>query len=297
MSAGRFTARSGDGTSPRVEDELTVRLRALPLSPSPDSQFMNDLRAQLVSIAPRIIAEAADDPAPVREPAGAGFLGRLRRPLLAFAGAAAVLVLLLGLAVWVSNGALPGQSLYGVKRASENFQLSVASGDSGRGKAYLQQATNRAKEASKLGSGQTSLLLSTLGNADTDGRMGMQLLGQAAVSQRSADPLSGIASWATAQQVRLTSLRDRLAAGAGRTRSQASLVMVQRIATRAAQLKSEVGCGCLSRTKTDELGPQPCTSCSVGTGPGLPSLPTRPGSPLPSVSLPSLGGTASPTPS
>jgi uncharacterized protein DUF5667 len=296
MGAGRFTARSGDSSS-QVEDELTARLRALPLSPSPDSRFLNDLRAQLVSIAPRIIAESADGPAPAREPAGAGFLASLRRPLLAFAGAAAVLVLLLGLAVWVAGGALPGQSLYGVKRASENFQLSVAGGDAGRGKAYLQQSTNRAKEASKLGSDHTSLLLSTLGNADTDGRMGMQLLGQAAVSQKSAEPLSGIANWAAAQQGRLTGLRDRLPAGAAKTRSQASLIMVQRIATRAAQLKGEIGCGCLSRTKADELGPEPCTSCPAGTQPGLPSLPVNPGSPLPSVSLPSLGGTASPTPS
>ncbi len=300
MGAGRFAARSGDGSTPNTEQELTARLRALPLSPTPDPRFRNDLRTQLVSIAPRIIAEAAeaaDAPAPVREPAGAGFLGRLRQPLLACGGAAAVLVLLLGLAVWVANGALPGQSLYGVKRASENFQLSVAGGDTGRGKAYLQQATNRAKEASKLGSDQTSLLLSTLANADSDGRTGMQLLGQAAVSQKSADPLAGVAGWASAQQDRLTGLGDELPAGSAKTRLQASLVVVQRIATRATQLKAELGCGCLSRTKADELGPLPCTSCPTGTLPGLPTLPTGAGSPLPSISLPSLGGTASPTPS
>lgn len=295
MGAGRFTARSGDGGSQQADDELTARLRALPLSPVPDSRFVGELRAQLVSITPRIVTESADAPAQIKEPAGARFLGRLRRPLLAFGGAAAVLVLLLGLAVWVANGALPGQSLYGVKRASENFQLSVAGGDAGRGKAYLQQATSRAKEASKLDGDRTSFLLSTLDSADADGRTGMQLLGQAAVSQRSADPLSGIAGWASAQQGRLAELRDRLPAGAARIRSQASLAMVQRITTRAAQLKSELGCGCLSRTKADELGPLPCTSCP--TGPGLPSLPTAPGSLLPSVSLPSLGGTASPTPS
>src|SRR5439155_23146175 len=65
-----------------------------------------------------------------------GVWGALRRPLVAIASAAAVLVLLLGVAVWMSSSSLPGDSLYGVKRASENVQLSLASGDAEKGRTY-----------------------------------------------------------------------------------------------------------------------------------------------------------------
>ncbi|HEX8767433.1 MAG TPA: DUF5667 domain-containing protein, partial [Jatrophihabitans sp.] len=216
MSAGRFTTRWGRRRGSATEAELISRLRELP-GPVPEARFKSELRAQLVAITARIVSESAADsteemPATAARSrtAGGRALRRLRRPLLALAGAATVLVLLLGMAVWMAGGSLPGESLYGVKRASENVQLSIAGNDTAKGQAYLQLARNRMREVAELLS-QTSampatgrvsadgrqvsphtasLISDTLASADDDTVNAMQLLGRAAVAQRSAEPLT-----------------------------------------------------------------------------------------------------------
>jgi hypothetical protein len=321
MGSARLSARPdrnrrGRGRS-AVERDLIERLRRLPTGPEPGPRFSHELRAQLVAITPRIVAESPSEAVTRRPAHPARFLRRMRRPLIAIASATTVLVTLLGLAVWVSHSALPGESLYGVKRASENFSLSLAGSDAGKGKAYLQQATSRATETAKLvaadghpqlTSERAKLLGDTLQSADSDTRNGLQLLGKAAVDQQSGAPLAGITDWVSAQRARLTDLQDRLPAGPARTRTQTSLALLQLVATRLAQWRSDLGCGCLSATRTDDLGPMPCASCRTLPTPspllsGLPTLPTVPsGQPstaapslLPSLSLPGLGGGASPT--
>jgi hypothetical protein len=246
----------------------------------------------------------------------------LRRPALVLAGASTVLVLLLGMAVWMSNGSLPGQSLYGVKRASENVQLSMAGDDVAKGQAYLQLAGNRVREAAKLLSQPSamvasggvnadgkrisprtaSLVTDTLASADDDTVHGMQLLARAAVAQLSKDPLSKMTTWWPGQNTRMTEVRNRIPAGALRTRVQASVLLLQRIATRTGQLAGAMGCPCLSRALVDELGPVPCTGCAAvpnptpGGGAGttlplpVPGVGSTPSGSLPSVSLPTLGG-------
>lgn len=290
----------------RSEDALIRRLRDLPAGPSPDLRFTSELRSQLVSIAPRIIAESASEHAGLggqANPSRAGFLGKLRRPLIAFVGAAAVLTMLLSLAVWMSHGALPGQSLYGIKRASENVHLSLADSDAERAKAYLQQATSRATETTKLvkATGQpqqpsghlANLLAATLGSADSDTRSGIELLGKLAVAQSSTAPITGINDWVSQQRGRLTELENRLPAGSARSRTATSLALLQRVATRLAAWQTALDCRCQSVSHSDELGPSP-----AATGPasgGLPSFPTSSTSPLPTLSLPALGGSPSPT--
>lgn len=309
MGAGKFSA--GSGSRRNTEAELISRLRQLPVGELPDARFKAELRSQLVSIAPRIIEESdGGTPSPAGRPARSGRLVMLRRPLIAFVGAAAVLVLLLGLAVWIAGGALPGQSLYGVKRASESFQLSVAGSDTDKGLKYLKFADSRASESRKLvGSGPVdqhtaSLIASTLRSADSDTRNGVRLLTGAAVSGVSADPLTRISSWLGPQHSRIAALAPRLPAGPARSQANASLALLQQVAVRIGQLRSELGCPCLSQAHTDNLGPLPCTGCSAkspnppGTGggsSGLPSLPTglpsTLGSPLPTApGLPGLGG-------
>ncbi|MDQ1743847.1 MAG: hypothetical protein QOE23_2186 [Pseudonocardiales bacterium] len=332
MSAGRFTTRWGRrhaaGRS-AVEADLVTRLRALPV-PTPEPRFKSELRAQLVAITARIVSESASadaDPAGSAAVVGSRATGgravrALRRPVLALAGASTVLVLLLGMAVWMSNGSLPGQSLYGVKRASENVQLSMAGNDVAKGQAYLELAGNRVREAAKLLSQPSAMVASggvsadgkrisprtaslvndTLASADEDTVHGMQLLGRAAVAQLSKDPLTKMTTWWPGQNTRMTEVRNRLPAGALRTRAQASVLLLQRIAVRTGQLAGAMGCPCLSRALADELGPVPCTGCaavprpSPGGGIGttlpvpVPGVGSTPSGSLPSVSLPTLGG-------
>lgn len=309
MGAGKFSANSG--TRRRVEAELVSRLRQLPVGELPDERFRAELRSQLVAIAPRIVAESAPVPAPStarprRVPSRRLVL--LHRPLLAVTGAAAVLVLLLSLAVWMANGALPGQSLYGIKRASENFQLSVTGSDTSKGQKYLRFAGSRASESSKLvGAGPASphtasLVASTLRAADSDTRSGVRLLTGTAVSGVSADPLTKISNWLGPQRTRIAALAPKLPAGPARNQATASLALLQQVAVRVSQLKAELGCSCLSTTHTDSLGPLPCPSCAAKS-PNTPGLPGGPGGPgggisgLPSLptGLPSSIGSAVPT--
>jgi hypothetical protein len=225
-----------------------------------------------------------------------------------------VLALLLGLAVWMAHGALPGQSLYGIKRASENFQLSVAGSDTSKGSKYLKLASSRARESGKLaGTAQTdphaaSLVASTLRSADADTKAGVRLLTSAAVSQVSPAPLATIPGWVTEQRARIAALAPQLPAGPARNQATASLTLLQQVATRISQLKAELGCACLSQAHSDQLGPMPCTSCAKrpnapglpgGTGggtSGLPPLPTGslPNTPSGGLSLPGLGGSGTP---
>ncbi len=329
MSAGRFAARSARRSGSSVEADLISRLRTLP-GPVPDAQFRSDLRSQLVAITARVVAEsgepAAASPSGVVAGAaarrsgafGGGALRALRRPALALAGASTVLVMLLGMAVWMAGGALPGQSLYGVKRASENVQLSMAGNDTAKGWAYLRLAGNRAREAAdllgkpaamvatggvtaggaRISPHTASLVTDTLASADADSRSGMQLLGRAAVAQLSKDPLTRVSDWFAGQRALLTGVRDRIPTGALHNRAQASLTLLQRIATRTAQLNSKMGCPCLAQALSDELGPLPCSPCGTvrnqkpGAGASLPVPVPGLGSttPLPSLSLPALGG-------
>ncbi len=315
MGAGRFGAHRPSGRSrDQAAADLISRLGELPPGPEPDDRFKAELRSQLVSITARVVTESAGDSTPGSEPSKArspnrpGLVRRIRRPLIAVAGSALVLIMLLGLAVWISSSALPGQSLYGVKRASENFQLSLAGDDASKGKAYLDQASRRAKEAARLVGGSTddptshasSLIRSTLATADADTRSGASLLSTVAINQRSASSLTLVSDWARDQASRLADLHARLPAGTARSQSEISIALVRKAADRAAQLARELGCGCLSTSRADELGPLPCTSCGrlgPSTVPVLPVLPTpsRSRSPLPGVSLPSLGGGPSAT--
>jgi hypothetical protein len=314
MGSARFSARSdrkrGSGRS-ATERDLVSRLRQLPPGPGPDAEFTSELRTQLVAITQRVVAESSPEAVPRRTARRAGFLRRVRRPLIAAVSAATVLVVLLGLAVWVSHSALPGQSLYGIKRASENFSLSLAGSDTGKGKEYLQQATSRATETNKLVSeptaplsGQlTKLLGSTLASADSDTSNGMRLLAKAALDNHSPTPLAGLSDWVSQQTARFTQLESRLPAGTAKTRTQSSLVLLQKVSVRLGQWKSEFNCGCLSLNHADAIGPLPCTGCrpqpkSTPSLSGLPPLPTGHATPssslLPNPSLPGLGGSSTP---
>ena len=55
-----------------------------------------------------------------------------------------------------STRALPGDTLYGLKRQVENVQLALAQGDVGRGRELLEQADARLGEAESLAAGEDS---------------------------------------------------------------------------------------------------------------------------------------------
>ena len=159
-------ARSRD---PRVQ-AVVGALASLPIAPPPDPAFRAELRAQLVAITPRIVAESAP-PAPAAATAAQTAATAktvptkpertrrfsLGRPLAVTASLVAVLALLLGGAVWMSRKALPGDTLYGLKRASESLQLATAGSDREKAQDYLDFAATRASRGPRPARGPADL--------------------------------------------------------------------------------------------------------------------------------------------
>jgi Domain of unknown function (DUF5667) len=300
---------------PRVR-ALVDALAALP-APAPRPQFRGELRAQLVAIAPRIVLEEPEPAGsmidivprtarPRPTPRGAravpvtptpakhsdNVLDRLRRlplarPLAIAASVVTVFAVLLGGAVWMSQKSVPGDALYGLKRASESFELATAGSDTERAQDHLKFAKTRAEEVQKLiGRSSTSaagarlsagggvdeataeLINSTLAAADSDVTSASSLLGKQAVKQASQTPLDALTTWAPGQLKRLDAIADSVPDPSLRTRTETSAHLVRAAVIRANELKPRVGCGCLDSSGNDSLGPKPCTTCSASATPG-----------------------------
>ena len=295
--------RRNDDPATSRDPQVRAVVGALATLPAPElrAEFRAELRAQLVAITPRIVADSAEAgrmvdivpaaparprPTPHGRPAarpvpasrgGArhadGVLARLRgtgfaRPLTVAASVIVAFALLLGGAVVMSRKALPGDTLYGLKRASERFELATAGSDVDKAKDYLEFAANRADEAKALsnrsGNAKTAQLIgTTLNSADSDVRSAARLLGTNAVQHRSAKPLAAMRSWAPGQERRLAALVAALSDPTLRAQAQSSLRLVRAAEARAVALAGKMGCGCLTTANADALGPKPCTTCSA----------------------------------
>lgn len=298
---------------------LVARLASLPSSPQPTAGFREDLRAQLVAVTPRLVAEGlTSDAAAAGSAVGLGRVRAtwrrvpLRRPLAVVGTLVIIFGMLLTGAVWLSSGTLPGDSLYGLKRASENVQLSLLNGDGARGKEYLTLAKRRAAEVAKLLSRASSLdapagvhaagginahtaqlVTDTLDDADADARNASRLLTGQAVRSSSHGPLQTLLSWAPDQASRMSGIVDRIPAGALHDRAVGSQQLAERVRDRATRLNGNLGCSCLTATSSDDLGPLPCTlPCNPpASKPVQPLTPAQTGAPAPP------GGGASTAPS
>ncbi len=297
---------------PRVR-AVVSGLAGLNVAAAPEPAFRAELRAQLVAIAPRVVAESGAAPATTKtaDPAAAATATATKaaaaevterkrrfsigRPLAVTASLVAVLALLLGGAAWMSRKALPGDTLYGLKRASESVQLATAGSDRAKAEDYLDFAATRATEARSLLSRSTaialgagplaggrvtsktaSLITDTLGSSDSDVRAAARLLNGAAARSATTSPLDTMNDWAPRQLTRLQALAAALPAGALRTRTDASAAVVTDALQRSAALAAKVHCACLTNARTDDLGPLPCSPCAAPGGTTGPADPTQP---------------------
>ncbi|MDP4500715.1 DUF5667 domain-containing protein [Nonomuraea turcica] len=156
----------------RVLEHLT-ELRRLPIGGAPEPSFRARLRAELLSGA--LAAERARPAAPKharRRPAR-------RRPLLShlatFGLAAAMMI-----SAFATYQAVPGDSLYPLKRAAESTLVRLSSDDAERGERELDSAKTRAKEvATLLGSSDGTLVGETLTEMEKSTRSGISRLKRA----------------------------------------------------------------------------------------------------------------------
>ncbi|MFG2379305.1 DUF5667 domain-containing protein [Streptomyces sp. NPDC048504] len=134
-----------------------------------------------------------------------------------------------------SSGALPGDSLYGLKRGIEDFKLNYLSdGDDQRGVAFLDQASNRLSEARRLierdRSGhldheQLGEIRRTLAGMTHDASEGHRLLHEAYEQDpNSLGPIQALSAFSRSHREAWGALRDRLPVQLGDVSDQVSSV-------------------------------------------------------------------------
>ncbi|GAA1152149.1 DUF5667 domain-containing protein [Streptomyces hebeiensis] len=118
-----------------------------------------------------------------------------------------------------SSDALPGDSLYQLKRGMEDFKLNLADGESDRGELYLDHASTRLGEARRLmerdRSGQLdheslTEIRRTLSGMKRDVTEGHRLLRQAYDKDGSIAPIATLSSFSSSHRQTWNGLRDRL---------------------------------------------------------------------------------------
>ncbi|MFR0358879.1 DUF5667 domain-containing protein [Streptomyces sediminimaris] len=252
-------AEQSEGPAPSTAAaEQTEQVRLLALTeclgelprPKLDPEVKAVQRAQLVAAFEAMLQESAggetaDPSLPVQRARGAhraSPLGKLRPRSRLTKGLAAG-----GLSVGVAAGAfggvaaasqdaLPGDSLYGLKRGIEDFKLNYMSeGDDQRGVAYLDQASTRLSEARRLmerGRGNTQLdheslgeIRRTLAGVTHDASEGHRLLHEA--YERDPDslgPIQALSTFSRSHREVWGALRERLPLQLGDVSQQVSSV-------------------------------------------------------------------------
>lgn len=118
-----------------------------------------------------------------------------------------------------STNALPGDTLYGLKRGMEDMRLDFADDDADRGKVYLDLASTRLQEARRLmergRSGDlddesVSELAKALSGMQQEASEGHRLLSAAYRKNGSLQPIETLSAFSTAHRQGWTELRDRL---------------------------------------------------------------------------------------
>ncbi|MFJ6212408.1 DUF5667 domain-containing protein [Streptomyces sp. NPDC092296] len=186
-----------------------------------------------------------------------------------------------GVAV-ASTGALPGDTLYGMKRSLEGWQLDWAGSDSERGSLLLDQASTRMQEAQRLvvrsgGAGGSSALLSpatveqlrtALADMHAEGTSGRQLLWAVYRSNGSLDPMRRLAVFAQSQDDQWSTLREQLPE------------QLSPVASQVTQLLDDMTADVeplhiLPRHRSDDDDQGPAGDYSSGDGPSATSGPER----------------------
>lgn len=221
------------------------------------------------------------------------------RAILVAAAALLVIVATAG-GVLASRDALPGDPLYGMKRAAESVGDALTLGDTARAERKLDSATTRLDEVQTLvtrgpATPDTQLLQSAIQDFDSSTGAGSRSL---LTSQDAGGPtgLSHLQTWASDQVARFSTLRTALPSDA-RSDVDGSITLLDRLVARTEALAARSSCTDLTSGTVDDLGPLPatgtCTPVAVPTGTRTASGGARSGAARSSV--PARSGRAAPT--
>ncbi|MFI5807836.1 DUF5667 domain-containing protein [Streptomyces sp. NPDC051561] len=132
-----------------------------------------------------------------------------------------------------SSNALPGDSLYGLKRGMEDLKLTMAGDESDRGQIYLDQASTRLQEARRLmdrgkaadlDHEQLGEVRRTLNGMKHDASEGHRLLYEAYERDGNIGPIQALTAFSQSHRDTWSNLRNLLPAQLGDVGSQVSSV-------------------------------------------------------------------------
>ncbi|WP_203988213.1 DUF5667 domain-containing protein [Virgisporangium aurantiacum] len=272
------------------------RVTTLPLVVEVDPEFRTGLRASLMARIEREgIGATASEPdveSPQRRKLGDLLpSGRTRSAIIATIAAGSFGAFGVSAA---SGDAMPGDTLYKVKRSAEQAQLALAGSDVSRGQLNLEFARKRLAEAGALG-GDVNKLDPVLDDMDTGMREGSRLLTTAAVDRGEVAGLQAVQQFTRDQQPILANLANRLD-GPAKVRATESVDLLKRISERASGLQNTIKCPDL-QVPTDELGALPVVCGNAAppasrSGPDkAPEATAKPTGPAPpATGAPTVGG-------
>jgi hypothetical protein len=202
-----------------------------------------------------------------------------RRGLLSISAAAALMVLAVtGGGAMFSQGALPGDSLYGVKQTTESALVGLTPGQGNKAQRQLDYAATRLDEVRQLNSEQAPA-----GDRGADISQALQGFNEqtaagskiwlASGSSNSAE-LGTLANWAQTQSQKLSALRSSMPVSA-QPDADHSLRMLEDLRTRAQSLSNREGCDKVTSGDSDQLGPMPAKgACNTKESTSAPSIRT-----------------------
>jgi hypothetical protein len=155
-----------------------------------------------------------------------------------------------------SGDALPGETLYNVKRSTERAQLALAGNDLGKAQLYLEFARTRIQEATEV-VGDEPAVANALIDAASELRSGTALLGELAVANDDASPLDYVDLFTNEHRWVLDDLVGELD-GEALTAGEELVGVLEAAALRSVELREALDCT-EAGGERDELGPVPGT--------------------------------------
>ncbi|HEX3792665.1 MAG TPA: DUF5667 domain-containing protein [Pseudonocardiaceae bacterium] len=193
---------------------------------------------------------------------GAG--GTRGRLMIAFGAAFCLVIALAGMALLVSQNALPGDALYGMRRTAESAALGLTVGTESKGDKHLEFAADRITDLQALAQrypnpqgAPVGDYLTGFNDFDSDAAAGSADLTGFAASN-APQVLTTLADWAAGQQQRIAALRPALPAAAAGGAQQSS-TLLGRIQQRANALLARTNCYTVTDGAADDIGVLPAT--------------------------------------
>ena len=153
-----------------------------------------------------------------------------------------------------SGDALPGDTLYNVKRSTERAQLALAGNELGKAQLYLEFARTRIQEATEV-SGDDAAVASALQDATGELRSGTALLGELAVANEDPSPLDYVDLFTNEHRWVLEDLVSGLD-GEALEAGEELVSVLEAAATRSVELRESLDCT-EAGGASDEFGPIP----------------------------------------